>query len=535
MIEKKRRNNFKSRLVSLIAPVDGPGSTKESIFFDLSIIFLILLSCSLVFIEYFYPATIPYLLPVEMVLTAVFILEYAARWYVSTNRFRYPFKWLSIVDLLAILPSFLLFAYDIFFIREMRTLRVFRLIRLLRLMRIIRLFRFSGLIYRGFLRIRVRITALTYRYRAGPLAMLFLFALGAWVLGANLLYLTESGLGASGSAFANYWDAYWHVIIVLMSGIEDKEPVSLLGRIEVTIMMLLGIIIIGYLTGEIVSLLVQKWQRSGLIALIPPKSKLKNHIVILGMNEHLNRVIGQIDAALDGTYFFLIVDEAADALPIISPQLKRRVFALVGDPREKAVLDQAHIDEAARIVVLARSKQPSESQQDIDNRSLIVTIAATLRKRVREIPTTVEILDRANLDYAKHLPGVDYVVGQRFGERLISQAVLHPGVTEVYHELFNFTDDSNEIYFIPPPKQLIGQTLQEARRFFLLYGKAPITLIGIQRPRQAGGLETKWCIEKKFFNHVFVGNETLMILAFKYPKLGKISRDLFDASLLLRH
>lgn len=535
MTDKKPPKILKTRLREIISPDNGIGSTKKSLIFDLCIIFLILLSCWLVFIEFFYPDTIPYFLPIEMAITAIFILEYAARWYVSKDKLRFPLEWLSIVDLLAILPSFILLVWDIFFFREMRTLRIFRLLRLIRLMRLIRLFRFSGLIYRGFLRARVRLTALTYRYRARPLAVLLLFTVGVWVFGANLLYLTEAGLDASGSPFSNYWDAYWHVIIVLMSGIEDKEPVSLLGRIEITVMMVLGIIIVGYLTGEIVSLLVQKWQRTGLVALMPPKSKLKNHIVILGVNERLNNVIQQIDAALEGTYFFLIVDESSNQLPAMAHPLKRRVFALAGDPREKSVLDQARIDDAARIVVLATSKGKEESRQDIDNRSLIVTIAATLRQRARQIPTTVEIVDRSNLDYAKHLPSVDYVVGQRYGARLISQAVLHPGVTEVYHELFNFTDDSNEIYFIPSPKQLSGCSVKTARHFFVHYEKAPITLIGIQMRDSRGKITTKWCSDKHIHNHILVGTETLIVLALKYPKLGQLSGDLFDATVLVRH
>ena len=48
-----------------------------------------------------------------------------------------------------------------------------------------------------------------------------------------------------------------------MSGIEDKEPISLLGRIEVTAMMVVGIVIVGMLTGEIVAILVKKAQRVG--------------------------------------------------------------------------------------------------------------------------------------------------------------------------------------------------------------------------------------------------------------------------------
>ncbi|MBN2530844.1 MAG: ion transporter [Deltaproteobacteria bacterium] len=506
-----------------------------NLIFDIFIIFCILLSCTLVVIEFFHPDSVDYFFPVEAGLTAIFTAEYIARWYLAPHRLRYPFQWLSLVDLFALLPSILLIVSDVFFVRIARTFRVFRLLRLLRLMRLVRLIRFSGLIYRFYLYTRVRITAFGYRHRARPLAVLFLFAVAVWIFGANLLYITESGSTDNLSPFAEYWESYWNIIIVLMSGIEDKEPVSVLGRIEISLMLILGIVIVGYLTGEIVSLLVQKWQRANLVALMPPRSNLKNHIVILGINERLTNVVKQVDAALEGACFFLIVDEKADTLMAMAPPLRQKVFALVGNPSEKNVLDMARIDDAARIVVLSGTAGDTETSQDIDNRALTVTLAACLRDRERHIPTTVEIVDKSNLNYAKHLLNVDYVVGQQFGERLISQCVRHPGVSEIYHELFTFTDESNEIYFIQVPKKLIGKTVKEAQLFFLQYEKAPITLLAIQVIHEDCGSQTLWCCQESVRQRFLEGTETLMVLALKYPKLSRGEQDLFDGTYLARH
>ena len=44
--------------------------------------------------------------------------------------------------------------------------------------------------------------------------------------------------------FAGYWRSYWNILIVLVSGIEDKEPLSLLGRMEVTLFLLAGLVIV---------------------------------------------------------------------------------------------------------------------------------------------------------------------------------------------------------------------------------------------------------------------------------------------------
>ena len=92
----------------------------------------------------------------------------------------------------------------------------------------------------------------------------------------------ENYFGNGEGAYNHYWQSYWHIIIVLFSGIEDKEPISLLGRVEVSILLLAGICFAGIITGEIVSILVKKIQRTGKVTILPKKSNLEQHIVIIG-------------------------------------------------------------------------------------------------------------------------------------------------------------------------------------------------------------------------------------------------------------
>jgi voltage-gated potassium channel len=349
-----------------------------------------------------------------------------------------------------------------------------------------------------------------------------------------LLYLTEAGFSGAQGPFSDYFESYWNVIIVIISGIEDKEPVSLLGRIEITLMLIAGVVFVGFVTGEIVSVLVHRWQRGGLITLMPPRTRLQNHIVILGVNNRLQNVIRETDAALEGTHFFVIVDETADALPAPNASICRRVFAIAGTPSDKQVLDQVCIDQAARILILAR-EVPGDTSEDRDSRSLIVTLAATLRERATHIPTVVEICDQENLSYAKNLPHVDFVVGKMFGESLISQAVLNPGVTRIYDELLNFTDESNEIYIVPTPRFLIGESVNRARLVCLDLEKDPMTLIGVQSRGDGGGPRTVWCGSGPgAMSRKLDDNDRLIVLAEKRPKFGRTAEDTWSATFLER-
>ena len=59
----------------------------------------------------------------EAVVVAIFTVEYLVRWALSENRSRYPFSFLAIVDLLAILPFYISLGIDIRGLRAIRLLR----------------------------------------------------------------------------------------------------------------------------------------------------------------------------------------------------------------------------------------------------------------------------------------------------------------------------------------------------------------------------------------------------------------------------
>ena len=68
----------------------------------------------------------------ERFCAAFFTLEYLIRWYNSDNPRRYPLKFLSVIDLIAILPFYIGFFVpqeSLGVIRSLRVLRLFKLIR----------------------------------------------------------------------------------------------------------------------------------------------------------------------------------------------------------------------------------------------------------------------------------------------------------------------------------------------------------------------------------------------------------------------
>ncbi len=534
-VRENTLTQFKSALREILEPYQGDrDSTWISLAFDCFILVCILASCSLAPLEYYYPSHTDTIAKLELFFITLFVIEYLTRWFVSRDPWRYPFEFYALIDLIAILPSLLLLSSN--------TL-VLRLVRVVRLLRLLNFVRYRYSFHFCFLALRTWFSTINHQYRLRQLGDLLVWALLTWIIGANLLYLTENFFAVENisdqkiSPFAEYYKSYWSIIIVLISGIEDKEPLSLLGSIEVTLFMIVGIIIIGMLTGEIVSIIVKQMQRLGKVTIKPPHSVLKKHILILGENRHLENILHQLHDALKSYYYFLIVSPQAEELKVTNHPVYKRVLALSADPVHSHVLDEAHADDALRTIVLAEESETS--LQAIDNKSLMITLAMACRKN--GVPTVVELKARGSLNYAKELLGVDFVVSRHYVERLACQAVLNPGVTDVYYELMNFTDIDSEFYTVPLPAELIGKRFQDAQLFFLDYKKEDIVLIGIDRS-PPDMPNTRFWINPAYSRSglseqdlILREGDSIIVIAYQRPSFAEIEQeDLWSGKIISR-
>jgi len=470
---------FKSRLHEIIEPYQGgPRATRISLLTDIFILICIVISCALIPLGHYYPEYEAFFWRSEIVFTVIFIIEYLLRWYAAEKRWRYPFTFYALIDLIAILPSILMLTADLMMLRAFRGIRLLRILRLLRLIRLLKFFRYGFLIYRSFVSVRIWISYITEQYRLADLKKLFITSMLIWIAGANALWLTEAVLLEQKGPYGSYWKSYWHILIVLVSGIEDKEPLSLPGRILVTVLLIAGICIVGMITAEIVSVLVNRINRSGRVAIKPSRTKLERHIVIIGRSRHLHNIIVQLMAVLQDRHYILIVHRRADEIRTDGSGIYKKVMALPGSILEPAILEQADLDKALRVILLA-SGRASDRPADRDNFTLMKMLAAYCSNR--SIPIVAEIRDLKSLKFTQALEEVEFMAAFDFGVRLIGQAVLNPGVTQIFYELMTFSGDSNEFYTLPVLDELIGKTFKQAQLHFLNLDKADITLIGIDR------------------------------------------------------
>lgn len=180
--------------------------------------------------------TTSFLLAIEYATTAVFIFEYLARWLsseIALKRGRlsflvYPFTPMAIIDLLTILPTFILIN------QGFKALRIIRLVLILRLFRFVKKSKSFSVI-----------TEVIRRERS-VLGVVCLIAIGYIFLTALIVFNVEP------DTFDSFFDAiYWACVSLTTVGYGDLYPVSTLGRAITMLSSLVGIAIIALPAGII--------------------------------------------------------------------------------------------------------------------------------------------------------------------------------------------------------------------------------------------------------------------------------------------
>jgi voltage-gated potassium channel len=223
--------SLKKKIYQIIFEADTTAGKR----FDIILLMVIVLSIALVMIE-----SIPSikqkfgaeLMTAEWLITIVFSIEYALRIYSSPKPGQYIFSFLGIIDLLAIIPTFLsLLAPDA------QALVVIRAIRLLRIYRILKLYRFVR---------ASNLLVLALQRSARKILIFMMFIAILVVMLGSIMYVVE---GAQNGFFSIPLSIYWAIITLTTVGYGDIVPITDLGKFIASFIMLLGYSILAIPTG----------------------------------------------------------------------------------------------------------------------------------------------------------------------------------------------------------------------------------------------------------------------------------------------
>ena len=172
----------------------------------------------------------------EWIFTILFTIEYFLRIYCIRLPSSYMFSFFGVIDLLAILPT-----YISFFVPGAGVFSVIRILRVLRVFRVLKLVQFMGeaeLLRQAMIASKRKIFVYLF------------FLLNLVIVLGSIMYLIE-GEKSGFDSFPR--SIYWAIVTLTTVGYGDISPVTNLGQFIAAIIMIMGYSIIAVPTGIVTS------------------------------------------------------------------------------------------------------------------------------------------------------------------------------------------------------------------------------------------------------------------------------------------
>lgn len=226
-------NSLRERLWRIIFLSESGGAK----LFDIVLLWLIAGSVLIVMLESVKPIEAQHgdlLHFLEWVFTILFTIEYLLRLWVVRRKRRYIFSFFGVVDLLSILPTYLEL-----FVAGSGHFIIIRILRLLRMFRVLKMVHHMS-------DANVLVNAL--RASWSKIAVFIFGVMSIVCIEGTLMYIIEGEV--EGTGFTSIPQSiYWGIVTITTVGYGDIAPVTVVGKMLASIMMLTGFAIIAVPTG----------------------------------------------------------------------------------------------------------------------------------------------------------------------------------------------------------------------------------------------------------------------------------------------
>ncbi len=229
--KEKPHTSLRSRLHEIIFEADTPAGK----IFDIALIFSILISVIAVMLDSIEPIHLKYyelLVGIEWFFTLLFTGEYGLRLYSVKRPMMYARSFYGIVDLLAILPSYLSLIVPVS--RYLLIIRILRLLRVFRVLKLVQYLEESENLLQALRASRRKITVFLFTV----LTLVTIFGC--------LLYVIE---GEEHGFTSIPRSMYWAIVTLTTVGYGDISPQTVLGQTIAAMIMIFGYAIIAVPTG----------------------------------------------------------------------------------------------------------------------------------------------------------------------------------------------------------------------------------------------------------------------------------------------
>jgi len=241
---KSSSNSLRSRLHEIIFEADTPAGK----LFDILLILSIVISVVLVMLDSVSSIRQSYgdlLYLGEWIFTILFTIEYVLRLFSVGRPLSYATSFFGVVDLLAILPTYLSIIFP-----GSQYFMVIRLLRVLRIFRVLKLVQYVG---------EARLLMRAMRASGRKITVFLFVVLTLVIIFGSLMYIIED----SQSGFSSIPQSiYWAVVTLTTVGYGDISPQTGLGQTLAALIMIIGYAIIAVPTGIVTAELAQGYKKT---------------------------------------------------------------------------------------------------------------------------------------------------------------------------------------------------------------------------------------------------------------------------------
>jgi len=332
------------------------------------------------------------------------------------------------------------------------------------------------------------------------------------------MWLFERHSGAA-VHFGSLHESLWSATVHVLSGLEDKEPLTVGGRAFSILVLLASIGLFGTVAGRFASVFMKRME-------IKMPGDVAKHIAICNWNDRGDRIVKELHCSLaePDTDIVVVTDSDVDEELLRNDSAYEQVFFVRGDATLHETLSAARVHLAKSVVILADEKAP-----DPDARSTLVALA--LSRLCKDGPKPHVVAEAVNHRKMEHLrdAGVDEVIcSTDYGLGVLAQCALHAKLSRVYENLLTYSEDTNEIYIVEGdsvPRTVIGKSFVEAAGILNENRDEsnPAILLGIRRGEQIilNPRSDRTRPEDQEFDSIAEG-DALIVLAFRRPDLAAL-------------
>jgi TRAP transporter TAXI family solute receptor len=304
----------------------------------------------------------------------------------------------------------------------------------------------------------VTISLAVFRFRR-PLGRFFgrerflwtaLYFTVVWLGGSFALYWTEHRINDN---YATPWKSMWSGLITIYS-LSGKEPFSLPGRVIAVAIFILGVGGLVWLSEKLFRYYFEKNIIPLLRGRLTRMHKMTDHYVIAGWNEKGPGILEQLHSEdFHNRKFVVILAEESRTRKLHSHD---HVHVERADQASESALRQVAVQAAHSVIVLAESSGPLADARTIQTLLAIRKICSEHESK-RQVPVIAEIVEPKNVSLANYAGMQDQgtleiVSSSELGQRLLTQAAVHPGLSNLYRKLLTFEKNNSEIHVAPMPK-----------------------------------------------------------------------------------